>query len=224
MASIMPRYTLIDWLRALAIALMFIYHFSYDLMMLQLIEAASFNSITMTAIGRSCIALFMFCMGYSLALNHNNGMHWPKFWQRWLKIALAAGLVSLVTYLAYPQYWIFFGILHCIAVASLVLLPFLRFPKLALMAGLAMGIAYAFFHKTLPWPNIQRATLDYIPLFPWMWSSLVGVGMQSFKLHEKIHLPYSRSAEWLSRQSLIIYLVHQPVLMGIAYLAWRAVT
>lgn len=213
------RYPLIDWLRALAILLMFIYHFSYDLMTFNFMARETFNSFFMTAIGRSCLAIFMFCVGYSLALTHRNGIQWKKFWQRWLKIAGGAGLVSLGTYLSYPTYWIYFGILHCIAVTSIMVLPLLRTPNLSLVLGMAMMIAFVFFNYHLPFFQLDRPSLDYIPVFPWMWSALVGIGLHQFDLHKKIRLPYSRQAFWLSSHSLAIYLVHQPILVGITYVA-----
>jgi uncharacterized membrane protein len=224
MASSHTRFSLIDWLRAFAILLMFIYHFSFDLMSLQLITSETFNGILMTAIGRTCLAIFMFCVGYSLAMSHQHGMQWKKFWLRWLKIAAAATLVSLGTYIAYPSAWIYFGILHSIALASLVLIPFLFIPTIALIVGLSMGIIYAIYGVTLPFIipfadflHFNRSSLDYIPIFPWMWSAFVGVGMFQFSLHKKIQPPNLYAAQKISEYSLIIYLIHQPVLMAIAY-------
>lgn len=219
-----PRFALIDWLRAFAILLMVIYHFCFDLMSFNFITSATFNSLWMTAIGRSCLCIFMFCVGYSLAITHSQAIQWQKFWKRWLKIAGAAALVSLGTFITHPQHWIFFGILHCIAITSLVVLPFLRFPRIALVTGLIMAIAYIFFDRTLPWIeslpwfNFRRPSLDYIPIFPWMWGALVGIGMHSFNLHQKIQLPYSAKAAWLSNHSLAIYLIHQPILISLVYL------
>lgn len=94
------RFAILDWLRAFAVLLMIIYHFLYDLQAFRLISSAAFNHITITIIGRSCLCLFMFCVGYSLAIAHGDKIHWQKFFRRWTKVALAAGLVSLVTFSA----------------------------------------------------------------------------------------------------------------------------
>ena len=55
-------------------------------------------------------------------------MRWPAYWRRFLIIAGAAALVSVGTYFVFPGAFVFFGILHCIAAASLVALPFLFLP------------------------------------------------------------------------------------------------
>ena len=212
------RYTLIDWLRAIAIVLMVIYHFTWDLAMQRLIEPAVFTGLPMTIIGRSCLCIFLFCVGYSLAISHKPVIQWRPFWQRWFKIALAAAAVSAGTWIAFPDKWIYFGILHCIAVASVLGLFFLRIPQLALVAGLALMISYWFFGKTLPWLHLARPSLDYIALFPWSGMVLIGIGAHHFAPHRIIRPPHSRIVEWLSRQSLWIYLIHQPILLGIAFL------
>lgn len=215
------RFSLIDWLRAIAIGLMVIYHFAFDLQNLQLISATSFYGPAMTAIGRSCLGLFMFCAGYSLALAHAEKIRWKNFGRRWLKIAGAAALVSVATYLTYPDYWIFFGILHCMAFTSLLLLPFLRLPRVSLAIGLGMLVAYAGFHINAPFPGHNHPSLDFIPPWPWSWSAFIGITACHYRLHERIRPPAQRLVELASRHSLVIYLIHQPILMGIAYGIWH---
>ena len=217
MAPTYQRFPVIDWLRAFAILLMIIYHFSYDLAQFKLISYTSFNHIIMTVIGRGCLCLFMFCAGYSLALAHQNHFQWQKFFKRWLKIAAGAALVSLATLFSHPQYWIYFGILHCIAASSLLALLFLRIPLVALVTGIAMMTAFWGYGKYLPWIKLQRPALDYIPVFPWIGPMLIGLGTHRFRLHEKIRLPYNRIIELLSKRSMEIYLIHQPILMSIAW-------
>lgn len=212
-----PRFALIDWLRAFAILLMIVYHFTYDLAHFNLIDYATFNHIAMVVIGRGCLCLFMFCVGYSLAIAHTNKIHWQKFFKRWLKVTLAAALVSLVTYVSHPQYWIYFGILHCISVSSLIALIFLRIPLIALAAGVATMIAFWGWGAHLPWIHLNRPTLDYIAVFPWIGPALIGIGLHYFKLHKHIKAPYSKKIEFLSRHSLQIYLIHQPILISIVW-------
>ncbi len=218
MGQATTRYTLVDYARALAIVLMIIYHFLYDLAFFQVIQHQTFNSLWATIIGRSCLILFLICVGYSLALSHENGIRWRPFWKRWAKIALAASVVSIGTYIAMPKNWIYFGILHNIAFSSVLGLLFLRIPFIALPAGLALMIAYYGWDYSLPWIRLNRASLDYIPLFPWFGSVLIGIGLKAFNPHKRCMPSRNAKVEWLSQQSLIIYLVHQPILMGIAWL------
>ena len=221
MSHTTSRLALIDWLRALAIVLMVIYHFSWDLAMMQLIEQRTFSGPLMTFIGRSCLCLFLFCVGYSLALSHTPSIRWRPFWRRWLKIVLAAAAVSLATYVYMPTAWVYFGILHCIAVASLLGLLFLRIPLIALLAGSSLMISWWLFGSTLPWLHLPRPSLDYIALFPWSGMVLIGIGAHHYRLHERIRPPALAAPEWLSRHSLAIYLLHQPLLLGLAFLLGR---
>lgn len=216
-----PRYAIIDCLRAFAIVLMVIYHFSWDLAMSGLIERSTFTSLPMTVIGRSCLSLFLFCVGYSLAISHARGPRWQAFGKRLLKITLAAGAVSLATRVAFPDAWIYFGILHCIAVSSVLALAFLRLPLVALAAGIALMTAWWGFGTTLPWYHAGRPSLDYIALFPWFGMVLIGIGAHHLRLHERIHAPSNTAIQWLSRHSLMIYLLHQPPLLAVAFLLSR---
>lgn len=215
------RYAIIDWLRTFAIVLMVIYHFTFDLALLRLISTDVFYSLPMTVIGRTCLSLFLFCVGYSLAISHVKGIHWPAFAKRLLKIALAAGAVSLATLIAFPDSWIYFGILHCIAVSSVLALAFLRLPLVALATGIALMTAWWGFDTTLPWYHAGRPSLDYIALFPWFGMVLIGIGAHRLQLHTWLPVPPHPGAQWLSRHSLLIYLLHQPLLLGLAFLLSR---
>ena len=62
-------------------------------------------------------------------------MRWPAFWRRFALIVAAAALVTAGTYVAFPTSYVFFGILHCIAVASLIAVPFLFAPWPVALAG-----------------------------------------------------------------------------------------
>jgi uncharacterized membrane protein len=209
-----PRSYALDWLRAFAIFLMVGYHLTYDIASAGIFPYAVFLHPATTFIGRICLCLFLLCAGYSLALVHGGKILWSRFWRRWMGIAGAAVAVSIATLLAFPANWIYFGILHCIAVSSLLCLPFLRLPKVALVTGVVMMIAHLGWGLHLPWIHLNQASLDYISVFPWMGMMLIGIGLFPYRLHERVKLPQSRSAEWLSRHSLLVYLLHQPLLMG----------
>ena len=67
---------------------------------------------------------------------------------------------------------------------------------------------------------------DYMPLFPWLGIFLLGcvIGRTCYKEKktlfpsaDKTMKAISRPVEFIGRHSLIIYLVHQPVVYGILY-------
>jgi len=62
-------------------------------------------------------------------------------------------------------------------------------------------------------------TEDYVPLFPWLGVVLIGVAIGTAlpRIQRSLAAADRRSPRWLAwlgRHSLIIYLVHQPILVG----------
>src|SRR5690606_8834360 len=113
------------------------------------------------------------------------GVRWRPFWRRWLMVAASAALITIATWFATPQDFIFFGILHQIALASLIGLAFLRLPAwLALIAAAAFiyvgnTMRSGIFNPPFLWwvglsSFIPRAN-DYVPLFPWFGAVLAGI-------------------------------------------------
>lgn len=216
--TLKPRYALIDYLRCLAILLMIIYHFSYDLYKLGLISRETITLFIFIVIARTCLCLFLFCVGYSIALNDDATPHLKRFLRsfgkNWLKVTAGALLVTLTTYLLAPSNWIYFGILHCISISSLIALAFIRAPYIALIIGTFMMSAYWGWQYQLPWLRLNHFSLDYIPVFPWSGMVLIGLGCAQFHWHKKIQIPSHRWVYRISKHSLMIYLVHQPILIG----------
>ena len=120
----------------------------------------------------------------------------------------------------FPKYWIYFGTLHCIALASFVGLCFVKVPKISLF----FGFAILFLHFTpyrLPWIKLHPS-LDYFPFFPWFSYTLLGIGSILFPWYKFSHriLKFSlfKGFAFLGKKALIIYLLHQPILYGILFL------
>jgi uncharacterized membrane protein len=146
--------------------------------------------------------------------------------------------VTIGTWFAMPDSFIFFGILHQVALASVVALPFLRLPALAIaLAALFVFAApylaaHPIFDQTwLLWLGLARevpASADFVPVFPWFGWVLTGIVLARLSLP---HLVQSRLAGWRpralparvvawgGRNSLLVYLVHQPLFIGTLMLA-----
>ena len=131
-------------------------------------------------------ALFLALVGVSLALAHRKGLNQPAFWRRLAIVAGAAALVTAGSLVFAPSEPIIFGILHCIAVASLIAGPFVTAPA---WANLAIGVAAiaapwlgrsTFFDPPwLLWLGLGEAlpnTLDWRPLLPWAGVVFLGLG------------------------------------------------
>jgi uncharacterized membrane protein len=179
------RIDAIDITRGAALVAMAIYHFTWDL------EFFGYVPPAMTAVGgwklfARCIASsFLFLVGVSLFLGHAKGIRWRGYWRRLAMVAGAALAISLVTYIAVPSGFIFFGILHQIALASLLGLLFLRLPAMVTLIAAAAVIASPHYLRSGffddPWwwwtglsENRPRSN-DYVPVFPWFGAVLIGI-------------------------------------------------
>ncbi|MDP1575253.1 MAG: heparan-alpha-glucosaminide N-acetyltransferase, partial [Cypionkella sp.] len=139
------RIPLLDLARTLALIGMAAFHFSYDLLMFGLIDYAYAHSDTFYFLARFVAGCFLLLSGVGLCLAHGQAIRWPAFWRRFAKIAGAALLVSLATRIAMPEFYIYFGILHAIALYSLLGLLTLRLPAIA-TAALAAVFVYGSYH------------------------------------------------------------------------------
>lgn len=230
------RLILIDLLRGVAILLMFIYHFCFDLTYFGYTNF-QFNTDEFWLNFRALIvSLFLGLVGFSLYLAHSR--QWQA--QAWLKrvgiLVLASSAVSLSSYLMYPKSFIFFGILHFIALASVLGVLFIRLGYWNLLIGaiiLLIGNHYGhpFFNQpAMQWFGLMThrpVAEDYVPFFPWFGMVLVGMGLAFWsKNNQKLgqilawqyHHPAVNTLCFAGRHSLIIYLLHQPVFLGILFL------
>ena len=226
------RIDAIDIARGAALVAMAIYHFTWDL------EFFGYLDPGMTAVGgwklfARCIASsFLFLAGVSLFLAHGRFIRWPGFLRRFAMVAGAALAISIVTYIAVPGGFIFFGILHQIALASLLGLAFLRLPALLTLLIAAAVIAAPhylrseFFNPAWWWWTGLSASFprsnDYVPLFPWFAAVLSGIAAAKIaarsgllsRLAEINGERWSRPLIFAGRHSLAVYLIHQPVLIS----------
>lgn len=231
-----PRIPLIDVLRGVALLAMTIYHFTWDLEFFGYYVPGTINEPHWVAFARAIASSFLGLAGISLVLAHGQGIDWPGFWKREAIVVAAAIAITLATYFAFPDSYIFFGILHAIALFSLLGLAFLRLPwwavALAAIATIAIGqtVNLAIFnHWSLAWVGLAEqlpTSNDYVPLFPWFGATLAGMAIA--KLFERyewwtaiagITLPSfaDRPLCFLGKHSLAYYLIHQPVLLGLLW-------
>ena len=224
------RVTGVDVLRGAAVCAMIAYHFSFDLNWFGVLHA-DFNHDTLWLSLRAMIvSSFMLLVGISLVLANQAGLTNARRWRRIAVIALCALLVTAGSYAVFPRTFITFGILHSIAVASILAWPLVRYPFASLLGGMAIvaiGLQVRLPLFDAPWLNWiglmthKPATEDYVPLLPWFGVVLIGIAIGAWlsaKAFQPLR-PVARIAPawltWLGRHSLIVYMVHQPVLLGI---------
>ncbi|MDW6020327.1 heparan-alpha-glucosaminide N-acetyltransferase [Mesorhizobium sp. BAC0120] len=229
------RIEAIDFARGLALVAMAIYHFSWDLEFFGYLDPGTTAFGGWKLFARSIASSFLVLVGISLYLAHGKGVRWRPFLMRLAMIAGAALAITVVTYLAVPSGFIFFGILHEIALASLLGLAFLRLPAIVTAGVAVLVIAIPWFagstffdHPAFWWVGLSTIpphSNDYVPVFPWFGAVLAGIALAQlptgFGLMERlaaVPLPGTTPLQFIGRHSLGFYLIHQPVLIAAVWI------
>lgn len=240
MRSVYGRFWEIDALRGIAIILMVLFHFIYDLVFFDVLQV-DIRSGLMYYIGRSAALLFVFLVGVSLTLSYSRnkilGSHisFKKYLKRGFHLFLWGLVFTMGSWLLFPNEVIVFGILHFIGVAIVLSYPLLEYRLPNLVGGLMiilLGKLVENFTVDFPWlvwvgftpANFQ--TLDYFPLLPWFGVTMLGIfaGNSLYPNYQPKYEFIDLSGNWLiyvleiiGKKSLFIYLVHQPLLVFLLY-------
>ena len=227
------RVKAVDALRGIAILAMIAYHFAFDLRFYGITRSDFEGDPFWLAARATIVTSFMLLVGLSLRLAHEAGVPGRRFARRTALIAACALAATIASYLVFPQRFIYFGILHCIAVASVLALPLAARPGLAFALGVAaivagLSFSHPFFDsRATSWLGFNTAkppTEDFVPLFPWLGVAMVGIALGA-SLSRRAFAPVAAigrapaALRWLGRHSLAVYMVHQPLLLGVLWLA-----
>jgi uncharacterized membrane protein len=241
------RYWELDFLRGLSVVLMILFNWSYALKFLGVYSLFPGSNFLYWDVFPLFVAgSFMFIAGISLTLSWNRFKgkkpsrkeKWKKYGLRGLKIfGLGLGITA-VTYLTFPDNFIFFGILHLLGL-SIAVSPFVvSDPRKALaFSGLVLVLFLlpdlfdpSLVMASLGLSGVPFSTFDFFPLIPWSSVVFLGVavghwmypgGERGFDIQKReidVFDRFSGFVEFLGRNSLLIYLLHQPVLIGVLVL------
>jgi uncharacterized membrane protein len=171
------RFERLDALRGFALVWMACFHFCFDLSNYRLLDA-NFYQDPLWTIQRTCIlSLFLLCAGAGQAVATSQGQSWARFWRRWAQIVGCAGLVSLGSWFMFPNSFIYFGVLHGMAVMLVIArlsAPLRRWlwPLGLLMIAMPRLVQHPFFDTRLTnWVGLvthKPITEDYVPILPWL--------------------------------------------------------
>lgn len=231
------RFDSVDSLRGLAMVWMTVFHFSFDLANAGYTQQNFYSDPVWTWQRTGILGLFLLCAGAGQAIAVAQGQSWGRFWRRWGQIAGCALLVSLGSWFMFPHSYIYFGVLHGMAVMLIVARLTAGWGRWLWLAGLlAIAIkfiaAYAistgamplFFNEKplnwLGWVSRLPITEDYVPVFPWLGVMWWGMAAAQWWLAHGATpvlagLNRVRLLGWLGRHSLSYYMLHQPVLLGV---------
>lgn len=228
-----PRVALLDAARGLAILAMVAYHVAWDLYILGFTSGDITTDPFWVSLQRGIVTSFLLLVGAGLVLAHGEGIRWRPFWRRFAVIVGAAALTSIGTAIVFPDYFVYFGILHAIAAFSLIGLAFVRAPLwvTAVAIGVVMVPPALITHPAMTakplswigfWP-VPPDTTDIVPVFPWLGVVLCGILATRLLVGSPAWAGITRwrgrgaggrALRWLGRWSLVIYLVHQPLIYG----------
>ena len=229
------RFAGIDALRGFAVAQMIVYHFIYDLNFFGWMHLVMTRDQPWLGWRTAIVTQFLLLVGLSLALRHAFKPAWSDFWRRWLQIAGGAALVSVGSWWLFGSRFIFFGILHYVAAALILVrlvVPLGRWNVALGVAALVVGLFFkdeVFDSRTLTWIGFathKPSTEDYVPIFPWIGVTLIGAGLGAVWQRAGFAIPAAlqtlnaappRLFVWLGTWALTIYLVHQPLLIGLLW-------
>jgi uncharacterized membrane protein len=229
------RIFLVDALRGLAIILMVIFHTAFDLNMFGIYKVDLYSGFWgFTA--RSAEFMFLILVGFSLYLSYKNRKPYGVFLKRQIsravKLLLIALGITFATLMIYPEGYIRFGVLHLISLgiaAGALIIPYPRLNFIMIFLCLIAGGIFTNIHANTELfllfgiTPYNFFTIDYFPIFPWLALILSGISfarimnLKKLLAHNK-HIPGLGFLETAGRHSLFIYLVHQPVILGIIWL------
>lgn len=220
----------IDILRGIAIIMMIIYHFLFDLNYF-------FNAKIPLTTGfygifqKTTASLFLLLVGISLYLsNTKSKAPFKKYLKRGVIVFCYGLLISLVTYIIFREQYVIFGILHLIGISIILSYPFRKFNNLTLVLSLVfifLGLLISNINSTsntllvLGVHTSDFLSLDYFPIFPWFGVVLLGLSLGNLLYKKavvaKLNLAFQnnlllRLLTFLGRNALKIYLLHQVVL------------
>ncbi|MBP1770451.1 MAG: hypothetical protein H6P96_1069 [Candidatus Aminicenantes bacterium] len=225
----------IDFLRGVSIILMVCYHLLFDLGEFRGVDkflgwSTDLASPAWRIAQAFFAALFVLLSGISSTLTRSNV-------RRGLRLLVVALAVTAVTYVFDPASAVWFGILQCLAFS--MLLYGAAFAKARPATCAAWGALVIALAAALPavkqalvlrsdWllpfgiPGPGFSSFDYFPLIPWFGVFLIGaaLGKTAYAPRRSL-LPWRLPVTFVNiagRHSLLIYIVHQPIFMGVLYL------
>lgn len=212
----------LDSLRATALVMMLVLNFVTDLNHFGIMNTETGDQWWWLA--RIAASLFVGISGVSYFLAHRLEYDFTKTSGRTQRLIFWAFVITIITYIFEPSAYVRFGVLHLLALASIVAFPVARKPEFALGIGLILLIIPLSSNSNLVWLGLRETgfiAVDYFPLNPWLGIFFIGLALASRIYPEGKPLTEIQWPErwlWFGRNTLTIYVIHQPILIGLLIL------
>lgn len=232
------RFWEIDTFRGVAIIMMIIYHIIFDLNYFKIYDT-NLSFLPLRFFLYSIGTIFLLIVGISLHISYSKAKQ--NLTEKQLKIkfikrgSMIFGLgifITMATWVYPHAGFILFGILHCIGLSIILAYPFLRLNVENLILGVIFIIVGIFLMQLtfdfnyllfLGFTADNFYTLDFFPLLPWFGIVLIGMFIgkslykddkRRFNLSDLSNNFFVKKLSFLGQHSLLIYLVHQPIIVG----------
>jgi len=229
------RYQEVDMVRGIAILMMVLFHTLFDLNYFRIYSLEIYDGFW-HYFAFATASLFLLIVGISLTISRARAQSKYSGYRLALKfIYRGAGILLLGLLVTFGTWWylregfIVFGILHLIGVSIMISPLFFRFKTGNIVLGL-LFVVIGYFLATISGPawllplGIHPPdfwSVDYEPLFPWTGMVLTGMGLGEYLYPRGVRrftLPaiprvFIQSLASLGRHSLVVYLVHQPIII-----------
>lgn len=238
------RYYVIDYIRAFVILNMILYHTIWDIVYIFNMDIYQFKDIQGKIWQRFiCIAFILLCgFCWSLSKNHL---------KRGLITFALGGAISIVTYIFVPENVIRYGILTMLGSAILIMIPLEKILNkvneiLGFVASILLYVIFKdinngyIFFSIVKVPKFLYSgefmtylgfteegfySSDYFSILPWIFIFIGGyflkVTVEKRNCMDMLKGVPNAFIEAVSRNSIYIYVIHQPVIYGVLNLILR---
>ena len=236
------RVNLIDELRGLCIILVVIYHAFYSLVMIYGYEQLNATFAVMRKVQPVLPAMFILLSGIAFQLSRSNVKRGLRLLAVAAVMMLALGIVTpsqmiwfgIIHFLAVMN--IVLGLFKKYvdktpAVAGIILCSALFVLTYNVQRGyvgidgvLSLRLPEFMYSTDLTAPlgfySQSFSSSDYCPILPWAFLFIIGtiLGRYVGKLPESLSREHIKPLAFVGRHTLIIYLVHQPIIVGVLQL------
>ena len=213
----------LDSLRATALVMMLVSNFVTDLNYFGIMEVEKGDQWWWLA--RVTAFLFVSISGISYFLAHKKQYDFLKTFDRTKNLIFWAFAITIITYIFEPSAYVRFGVLHLLALASIVAFPLARRPVYALGLGAVLLLLPLSPNPNLVWLGLQETgtfAVDYFPLNPWLGIFFIFLALSSQIYPDSkplLNFQWPERWLWFGRNTLPIYVIHQPILIGFLILS-----
>lgn len=213
------RYALLDELRGLDLVSMMLYHACWDLVFLFGVQMNWYAATPGHLWQQSICWVFILLSGFCVPLGHHT-------LRRGATVFGAGVLITAVTLLFMPEERVVFGVLTLLGSAMLLTYHaanhYLGIGALRL--ALPESLYANYFTAYLGFYPCWFYSTDYFPLVPWLflfWCGYFLHGVVGRTRMEALRGSVCAPLGWMGRHSLVLYLLHQPVIFGVLWVIFQ---